>query len=65
MSWFVDFEGDRAVITIPEMFLENARQSIEDTTGHPVSGLFLSVGIAIEEVFDPLDFYLLIQGGDN
>ena len=64
MSWFVDFEGDRAVVTIPEMFMENARRSIEDATGRASSGLFLSVGIAIEEVFDPLAFYLLIQGGE-
>ena len=65
MSWFVDFEGDRAVVTTPEMSLENARRSIENETGRTASGLFLSVGIATEEVLDPLAFYLLIQGEDN
>ena len=65
MSWFVDFEGDRAVVTIPEMSLENARRSIENETGRVSGGLFLSVGIATEEVLDPLAFYLLIQGEDN
>ena len=60
MSWFVDFEGDHAVVTIPEMFLENARRSIEDTTGRAASGLFLSVGIATEMTLDEDSIFLIM-----
>ena len=62
MSWFVDFEGDRAVVTIPEMSLENVRQTIEDTTGRTASGLFLSVGIATKMAFDAETIFLIWDG---
>jgi hypothetical protein len=52
MCWFVDFEEDRAVVTIPERLMEKARQLIEDDTGRASSGLFLSVGIATEVFLD-------------
>ena len=65
LSWFVDFEGDHAVVTIPEMFLESARQSIENSTGRAASGLFLSVGIATEEVLDMNALFLLSQPNEN
>ena len=64
MSWFVDFEGDRAVVTIPEMSLENARRSIENETGRTASGLFRSVGIATEMTLDE-DSIFLIMGSSS
>ena len=64
MSWFVDFEGDRAVVTIPEMSLENARRSIENETGRTASGLFLSVGIVTKMALDE-DSNFLIMGSSS
>ena len=53
ISWFVDFEGDRAVVLVPTMFKEHIRMVIEQQLNHPVSGLFLSVGIEPCTVIDP------------
>jgi len=53
ISWFVDFEGDRAVVLVPTMFKEHIRMVVEQQLNRPVSGLFLSVGIEPYTVIDP------------
>ena len=53
ISWFVDFEGDRAVVLVPTMFKEHIRMVVEQQLNRPVSGLFLSVGIEPCTVIDP------------
>ena len=45
-SWFVEFEGGRAEVVFPELFMEGIRSNFERVAGKPLGGLFLRIGIS-------------------